>query len=385
MKIRLFNLLWIYCSVCICLAFLTQSVWAASYTFTRIMDVTDYDYAIEPPMINNQGTVYFRAMEDFLGSMLLYVKPYYQTMSTYIWIHGTVEHAVYEPVMNDCSQVAFRWDTADGIAMARLPGSPTEMVLSSYLDHIAAMGNVNNSGHIVFKGRDNTKDGLYKCAAPLTVELIVQEDATTKDLDCPCINNNGEIAYKATLENDETQVRTSSVVFAETNGDFQLIGCPSINDSGSVAFYGMKVIPDPPYVICGIYKCSGAAQCSTYVDDLNDGILPDQSYFPDINNHGQVAYLGALSGIGAAILTGPESTTDKVIAVGDTLDGSTVASLSVRQLNGHFFNDYGQVAFSATLANGHHGFYRADPEGLVLPRSCPSCPAIYLLLFSETP
>jgi hypothetical protein len=110
MKIRLFNLLWIYCSVCICLAFLTQSVWAASYTFTRIMDVTDYDYAIEPPMINNQGTVYFRAMEDFLGSMLLYVKPYYQTMSTYIWIHGTVEHAVYEPVMNDCSQVAFRWD-----------------------------------------------------------------------------------------------------------------------------------------------------------------------------------------------------------------------------------------------------------------------------------
>jgi hypothetical protein len=57
----------------------------------------------------------------------------------------------------------------------------------------------------------------------------------------------------------------------------------------------------------------------------------------------------------------------------------------MRQINGHFFNDHGQITFSATLANGHHGFYRADPEGLVLPGPCPWCPAIYHLLFSKTP
>ena len=79
MKKHLFNLLLIYCLACICLAFLTPSIWAASYTFTRILDVTGYNYAGEPPMINNQGTVYFRAQENAAGSMLLYVKPYYKT------------------------------------------------------------------------------------------------------------------------------------------------------------------------------------------------------------------------------------------------------------------------------------------------------------------
>lgn len=82
------------------------------------MDVTAYAYAIEPPMINNQGTVYFRAAETIsTGSMLLYVKLYYLNMSPYIWTHRNVEHCVYEPVMNDRNQVPFRWNTANGIAM----------------------------------------------------------------------------------------------------------------------------------------------------------------------------------------------------------------------------------------------------------------------------
>ena len=217
MKIRFSNLLLISCSICIYLSVFSSSVWGASYTFTRILDVTDYDNAEEPPMINNQGTVYFRAQENSAGSMLLYVKPYYQSMSTYIWTHETAEQPVHFPVMNGCNQVAFKWsDPFGGIAMAHLPGSPTEMVLDdgSYPDSILKLGNMNNSGHIVFKGENDSKYGIYKCTAPLTVEMIVQEDASTIDFGCFCINNNGEIAYQSSLQGGGSQVRTVSTVFA---------------------------------------------------------------------------------------------------------------------------------------------------------------------------
>ena len=94
-----------------------------------------------------------------------------------------------------------------------------------------------------------------------------------------------------------------------------------------------------------------------------------------MNKHGEVAFVGTLPS--AAIYNGPGSE-DTVIQIGDALDGSFVESLSVRQMNGHFFNDHGQVAFMAVLANGNTGFYRADPDGLEIPR--PFNPAIYKLL-----
>jgi uncharacterized membrane protein len=50
--------------------------------------------------------------------------------------------------------------------------------------------------------------------------------------------------------------------------------------------------------------------------------------------------------------------TDRVIMVGDPLDGSTVIGLSVF---GDYLNNTGQLVFTAQLADGRTEIVRADP------------------------
>ena len=353
---------------------------AANYTFTLIQDVTDWGYFQEYPLINNQGTVYFRAAEPVLpdaDDMLLYVKPYYGTMSTYIWSHTATLQPVVEPVMNGNSRVAFRWATDDGIALSRVPGSPKDMVLSAQIDDISSLGDVNDSGHIVFRGEEDGKHGIYKCTSALNFELVVEEDGTTTDVKWPSINDNGEIYYTATLLSGANQIRTNLGIVATAPGDFDMISRASINNSGTVAFITFKSIPTPEW---GIYTGGAGGTPTPYVTT----VLPNMVFHPDINNNGQVAYV-AETGSETGIFAGPNPATDKVIAIDDPLDGSIVDGFFVRQFNGHFFNDYGQVVFYASLVDGRQGFYRADPEGLELPREGTVGPSINYLLLEETP
>ncbi len=79
---------------------------------------------------------------------------------------------------------------------------------------------------------------------------------------------------------------------------------------------------------------------------------------PAINNLGMVAFVATLDTGGRGIFTGADPVADKVIRVGDALDGSTV---SILRFFIHGLNDGGQLAFRAGLADGRSGVYRADP------------------------
>jgi hypothetical protein len=59
------------------------------------------------------------------------------------------------------------------------------------------------------------------------------------------------------------------------------------------------------------------------------------------------------------IFTGADPIADKVIAIGDTLFGSRVTSLSFSNKG---LNNSGQLAFVAGLENGISGVFRADPQ-----------------------
>ena len=99
-----------------------------------------------------------------------------------------------------------------------------------------------------------------------------------------------------------------------------------------------------------------------------DGTGPFGSFGAvSLNNHGHIAFYGSLAFGGAGIFTGPDPVLDKVIAVGDPLDGSTVAQLGFGREG---LNDRGQIAFWALLANGEQGVFVTnavpEPSSLVL-------------------
>ena len=83
-------------------------------------------------------------------------------------------------------------------------------------------------------------------------------------------------------------------------------------------------------------------------------------YAPAINAQGQIAFLGTTRSGKVGIFTGDDPEDDRVVAIGDDLDGSTVFDLSVLSFRTGL-NNSGQIAFIAELADGRTGVYRADP------------------------
>jgi hypothetical protein len=90
--------------------------------------------------------------------------------------------------------------------------------------------------------------------------------------------------------------------------------------------------------------------------------------FPSINAAGTVACKGSLPSGPWAVLAGTAPVVDKVIAVGDSLFGSTVIGLGEPGNNG--LNNNGQIVFTYSLDNGVEGVAIATPvngSGPVLP------------------
>jgi hypothetical protein len=83
-----------------------------------------------------------------------------------------------------------------------------------------------------------------------------------------------------------------------------------------------------------------------------------------INEEDTVALFAQLDAGGEGIFTSSGAVTNKVIAIGDALFGSTVTSL-YGQTNG--LNDSGQLSFYAALADGTEGIFRADREPQPVP------------------
>jgi hypothetical protein len=100
----------------------------------------------------------------------------------------------------------------------------------------------------------------------------------------------------------------------------------------------------------------------TTIADTN-GSFSDVSPY-GINEEGTVALFAQLEAGGAGFFITSDAVTNKVIATGDALFGSTVTSL-YGQTNG--LNNSGQLSFYAALADGTEGIFRADPEPQPVP------------------
>jgi hypothetical protein len=224
-----------------------------------------------------------------------------------------------DPQINDAGQVAFRADYAAGGRAILLGDSsghaPATIANETDLASLGRISDLNASGVTAF-----VADG-----ASFGTRLVVR----------------GGVGLVDTITEAGGQGDTLGTV----DGDIAL------NDSGLVACAGY--FGPVGHVKKGVFTGSGGLLSPV----ADSGGVYDILQHPLINNSGKVAFEAGFDlGAGAGIFTGADPVADKVIQFGDALFGSTVAQV---ELSG--FDDAGQVAFEAQLADGRSVVARADP------------------------
>jgi len=181
----------------------------------------------------------------------------------------------------------------------------------------------------------------------------------------PRVNASGQVVFQGDLVAGGSGIFVANgangcgvTPIADDSGIFKsFAGLPSINDLGEVAFGAVLKTGPNPFFNDGIFVVRGG-QLQTLVDASGPFQIGLSFGRPTLNNQGQVAFLASLKSGGFGLFVGPDPVADRVIFLGDALDGSTVTGLSVF---GGYFNNVGQLAFTANLADGRTAIFRADP------------------------
>ncbi len=224
---------------------------------------------------------------------------------------------------------------------------------------------INNEGTIAISSNrgPGVDTGLYTVSDG-EVSLIADSSGSFDSFGSTGINDASTVAFAAELDAGGSGIFTISdgatTTIADESGPFDfLLGGTAINNAGTVAFGAFPNFDDflGGNGGGGIFTNSGGA--TTLIAD-NTG--PFATFGPPaINDSGTVAFQATLDAEGVGIFTGPDPVTDKVIATGDTLFGSTVTSLSFARFDNKGLNNSGQLAFFAELEDGTSGIFRADP------------------------
>ncbi|MBD2743736.1 choice-of-anchor tandem repeat NxxGxxAF-containing protein [Coleofasciculus sp. FACHB-1120] len=361
----------------------TGEAHAASFNFTKIADTNgSFSSFFDAPAINNQGTVAFRTSEGiFTGNG--------ETITT---ISNTSVSPVFPIIassdlsINDEGTVAFIADLetiilpppADFVIFRKgiftSNGTTTNTIRNDFVTSGRSgitidSPSLNNQGTVSFSysfqgyGFEETAFSTVVTSNGTTTTFIASGEAPNFDggtlgrsVESNSLNNQGIVAFRRGLIGGGSGIftgnGTTTTTIADTSGIFSNLGPGSINDAGTVAFNA-----DLDAGGEGIFTGNGTT--ATTIADTS-GIFSNFGA-ASINNAGIVAFLAGLDAGGTGIFTGSNSLTNKVIATGDTLFGSTVTSLGFFREG---FNNPGQLAFFASLANGTTGIFRADHQGV---------------------
>ncbi len=148
------------------------------------------------------------------------------------------------------------------------------------------------------------------------------------------------------------------------SGNFRRFTDPALSNSGIVAFRGETGVSGQPSFGQGIYTGTGGALQTIAITGqsapgiggnfLNFGTSP--SVKPSVNDLGTVAFFGTNSAGASGIYLGDGQQLLTVAFTGQSLAGSTISSVSFSgggdRGGSSQFNNNGQFAYSASLANG---------------------------------
>jgi hypothetical protein len=172
----------------------------------------------------------------------------------------------------------------------------------------------------------------------------------------PSVNASGTVAFLAGFDSGGVGLFTGNggplTAITDTNsGGFNFLGSPSINARGTVVFLGGY-----PSGQSGIF--TGKGNQINAIAETTGGIFSSFGVRPAINDRGAVAFQASLSSGELGIFTDPNPVDDKVVATGDTLNGSVVTFVGIIHQS---LNDRGQIAFGASFSDGTTGVYVATP------------------------
>ncbi len=349
---------------------------AFAFTFTQIADTTsDFSKFGFYPAINNKGTVAFLADLNtgesgvFTGS---------GGGTTRIDGGQFSSFFSFNPAIKNKSNVAFsgRLKTG-GSAIYALQGGVLQAIAIS--GNSAALGSpaINSKGTVAFS---QILDGGVRAVLSNhggTTTTIADNSSSSpySRFEGVAINKADTVVFSAELKAGGRGIyavngaTTNTIV--DTSGQFDFLFNPSINNAGTVAFKGVL----DGLAGEGIYVSNGGTV--TKIAD-NSGVF-DFFDNPAINNKGTVAFRAVLKGGGLGIYTGADPKTNKVIALGDSLLGSTVVDL---YFSNQGINDKDQFTFYARLADGRRGVFRADSNPKSQTSTSISEPASTLGLFT---
>ena len=338
---------------------------AAPYLFTEVAR-TDAAHSdrVTGPALNNAGMVAFRHVAGEVEGIYTTATAGGPLVPVVTTAAGEFSRFGPAPDLNDLGAVAFQAfapDGGEGIYVAAVGGAVVPVARTGAEFSRFSTGRlgppgvafpaINNSGVVAVAARRRAapRDALLRYRDG-TLEVVTEAAAVTQ----PDLNSHGDIVYyaepmsaidQAIYLADAQGIRRIELVIAH---DVTLTQSPTLNDKGVLAFgyaYGAWAVilkdgtSDRRFL--GVNRPTGGGGFS-------------------LNDRDVLAYIteGDYPWYEPYIVAGPPEALGRVIGVGDSLLGSRVTALSYSREG---FNDAGQLAFWAALADGRRVIVLATP------------------------
>jgi hypothetical protein len=349
--------------------------------------------ALTSPDANNDGqTVFFAQLKS--SHYGLFTTKADGTFNTVVddtgpYVPGDPPGPGYGASINDAGIVAFRANLATGgsgvfTRDGEDPVHPIATTEGAPFDNFSSFPTINAAGTVAFRadltgggqGVWTGHGGLLTLLAA-TGNVYSGFGGATDGRTVPTINAVGMVAFTGSLTDGGQRIVTinshngNTTTVADTNdGDFtdffpglppdQNGQPPSLNDAGTVGFWAGLGEDQSSYNIRHADGKIEQIAATNATDSPFTHIVRGT-----INNHDQVAILADQRGGPRGIFNGADPTTDKVIARGDPLFGSTLTATSPLFIgwNGHGINDAGSMVIAVQLEDGREVIVRADPDG----------------------
>jgi hypothetical protein len=336
----------------------------SSYAFTKIADSGDGLGNFGPaPALNNNGAVAFLASPPATQSPPCLYTGDGGDLTTIYCVTANTEQLGQFPSINDNGTVAFFVSAGrtqhivigDGQFTTVLYTAPQGIFASLYSPSL------NNDTEVAFRAMTpilSNPEGVFDGDGETTVRVDSSGPFNSQFGSFPALNNVGQVAYEKLSFRSEDAINVGDgqtiTTLYHSGGLFRNFGNPALNDTGTVAFFATTNLRQG-FKGSGIFEGDGGPAT---IIALSGPVFSSFENAPAINNYGEVAFAATLSAGGSGVFTGGDPANDKVIATGDELDGATVTEVHLFRQG---LNDNGQVAFFARLDDGTSGIFRADP------------------------
>ncbi len=346
---------------------------AATYTYKKIAEtssVLDGFSTLGVPSINDDGTVAFSARQLKSGGseVIGIFTGDGTTTKTIVDTSGPSSNFGFSfttlgsPSINKTGVMGFWARLDDGSNRFFTSDGATATTIAGPFISFGTNPSINDAGTVAFRANGGIFTGPGSPAptiADTNTTVPGTSDLFTSFSGNPAVNNGSTVVFHGsysggsgifTNDGTGTTIASTSTTVPGTGNLFTFFSAnPAVNNGGTAVFEGFFSGDR------GIFTSDGTTAMT-----IADTAAGPFSFFvgsPSINDGGTAAFQALLLS-GTGIFIGPDPIADKVIAVGDPLDGSTVAGLAFSREG---LNGAGQVAFVASLADGSKGVFLADP------------------------